>query len=93
MAIKIKIIKYVRNENKYRIFNNENCVRLIFEVLSRAFFNIGKKYKNYSFLPRLIGLGLYPSTYYIVKLADKRAKINMDVVPWLKLYVWELLSR
>ena len=34
----------IRNKNKYKIFNNnENYLRLTFEVLSRVFFNIGKK--------------------------------------------------
>ena len=35
---------------------------------------------NNSFLPRLLGLELYPSTYH-GPLADKRGKMNMDVVP------------
>ena len=41
--MKIRKLRYIRNENIYRIFNNENCLRLTFKVLSRAFFNIGKK--------------------------------------------------
>ena len=41
--IKKQKLRYVRNKNKYRMFNNENCLRLTFKVLSRAFFNIGKK--------------------------------------------------
>ena len=32
VAIKFKKIKYVRNVNRYRIFNNENCLGLTFEV-------------------------------------------------------------
>ena len=42
VAIKFAIIKPVRNENKCRIFNNEHCLGLAFEVLARAFFNIQK---------------------------------------------------
>ena len=43
IAIKVKIIKKVKNENKCRIFNNENCFRLTFEVLAWPFFHIGNK--------------------------------------------------
>ena len=43
VAFTIKIIKYVRNENKYRTFNNENCLRLIFKAFSRAFLKFGGK--------------------------------------------------
>ena len=43
VAIKIKIIEYIRNENKFRVVDNENCLALIFEVLSRTFFIVRKK--------------------------------------------------
>ena len=55
-------------------------------MFSRALFNIGKKLnlifkdKNYSLLPWITGLGLYPSTYNW-PFDDKRRKMNIDIVP------------
>ena len=49
------------------------------------------KDKNYSFLPRLIRLGSYPSSYYL-PMTDTRGKMNMDVISYSLLLILAFLK-